>query len=425
MCAQSAGDGLLSGFRVLDLTDEKGLLCGKVLGDLGADVIKIERPGGDPARNVAPFYKDIPDPEKSLFWFYTNINKRGITLDMEAAAGRDLFGRLVKTAHFVVESFTPGYMAGLGLSYPDLEKINPAVIMTSITPYGQTGPYAMHKTTDIVICGMGGQMRCFGDSDRAPVRISQPQAFFLGGIQGVLGSMMAHYYRQSTGEGQHVDVSCQEAVALTLLSFPQYWDILKINYKREGPSMKMARPEPYGPLVRQHVYACKDGHVVGYIAGGAQSGLVASSRALTEWANSLGYAEDLRDYDWTKMDFGTMPQSDLDRVQDGLQPFLMSRTKAEIMAKAVEKSLVMIPVNNAQDVFESPQLRARGFFQPVDHPELGQALTYPGFPITITGFTDRPQRRAPLVGEHNEEIYLGELGLSRDEMARLKTAQVI
>jgi len=187
----------------------------------------------------------------------------------------------------------------------------------------------------------------------------------------------------------------------------------------------MARPAPLGPLVRQHVYACKDGYVVGYIAGGAQAGLVASSRALTEWANSLGYAGELKDYDWTKMDFGSMSQAELDRVQDALKPFLLSRTKAEIMAKAVEKSLVMVPVNNARDVLESPQYRAREFFHCVEHPELGRALTYPGFPIKMTEFSYQTPRRAPLAGEHNEEIYRGELGLSPEELVRLKAQRVI
>jgi crotonobetainyl-CoA:carnitine CoA-transferase CaiB-like acyl-CoA transferase len=134
MSEQGNSEGLLSGYRVLDLTDQKGLLSGKILGDLGADVIKIERPGGDPARNIGPFHRDIPDPQKSLFWFFTNLNKRGITLNIETADGRDIFKRLVKSAHFVIESFDPGYMDSLGLGYPELEKINPAIIVTPPSP---------------------------------------------------------------------------------------------------------------------------------------------------------------------------------------------------------------------------------------------------------------------------------------------------
>ena len=267
MSQQENSGGFLSGYRALDLTDEKGLLCGKVLGDLGADVIKIERPGGDPARNLGPFYKDTPDPEKSLFWFYTNLNKRGITLNLDTPDGRDIFRRLIKAADFVIESFEPGYLASLGLGYPDLEKVNPAIIMTSITAFGQSGPYAHYKATDVELMAMSGLMRAFGDPDRPPVRVSQPQAFFLSSMHGVVGSLLAHYYRQSTGEGQQVDVSCQEAVIRALMVFAEYWDLLKYNYKRTGSFTARARPAPLGPLLTQHIYACKDGFVSGLIQG--------------------------------------------------------------------------------------------------------------------------------------------------------------
>ena len=166
---------LLDGYRVLDLTDEKGHLCGKILGDLGADVIKIEPPGGDPARSNGPFYHDIPESNKSLYWFFTNLNKRGITLNLNRRDGRELFIRLVSTADFVIESYEPGYMKGLGLGYQELEKINPGIIMTSITSFGQTGPYAHYKTTDLVGVSMGGMSRVYGYFDSPPMRFLAPQ----------------------------------------------------------------------------------------------------------------------------------------------------------------------------------------------------------------------------------------------------------
>jgi len=425
MSEQRNSQGLLSGYRVFDLTDEKGLLCGKILGDLGADVIKIERPGGDPARDIGPFYKDIPDPQKSLFWFFTNLNKRGITLNLEAPDGQEIFKRLVKNAHFVIESYKPGYMDKLGLGYAELEKINPAIIMTSITPYGQTGPFAHYKATDIDLMAMGGLMQIFGDPDRPPVRISQPQAYFFGSIHGMAGSVMAHYHRQTSGQGQHVDVSCQEALATALLNFLEFWDILKYNTKREGSFIARARPAPLGTLLSRYVYACKDGFALGWIQGGAQAGMVASARALTEWANSLGYALELKDYDWTELDMGTVPQSEFNRVQDAVQTFLITRTKAEIMDKGVDKSILIIPATDAKDIVESPQFKAREFFVPVVHPELDQSITYPGFPVRMIDLLYKPQRRAPLIGEHNEETYIGELGFSREELARLKANRVI
>ncbi|MCP4683980.1 MAG: CoA transferase, partial [bacterium] len=185
-----------NGFRVLDLTDEKGHLCGKILGDFGADVIKIERPGGDPARNRGPFYKDIADPEKSLLWFAFNTSKKGITLDIASNDGQDIFKRLVKTADLVIESFEPGYLDRLGLGYADLEKIKPDIILTSITPFGQTGPHAHYKATDLVGVATGGLARILGDLGRAPVRMScEPQAYCQAGVHGAVGSMVAIYHR--------------------------------------------------------------------------------------------------------------------------------------------------------------------------------------------------------------------------------------
>ena len=151
--------GFLSGHRVLDLTNEVGPLCGKILGDLGADVIKIEPSCGDPGRNRGPFYKDIPHPEKSLSWWCANLNKRSVTMDLERQEDRERFRGLVKTAAFVIESFEPGYMASLGLGYDSLCQIKPDIIMTSVTPFGQTGPYAHYKATDLTLFGLGGMMR--------------------------------------------------------------------------------------------------------------------------------------------------------------------------------------------------------------------------------------------------------------------------
>jgi len=161
---------MLSPYRILDLSGEQGLLCGKILGDLGADVIKIERPGGDPARRLGPFYHDDPHPEKSLFWFALNTSKRGITLNIEDVAGRDIFRNLVKTADFVIETFSPGYLDRLGLGYRDLEKINPAVILVSITPFGQAGPYKDYKSSDIVAWAMGGENQEFTDMDAVAMK---------------------------------------------------------------------------------------------------------------------------------------------------------------------------------------------------------------------------------------------------------------
>ena len=174
MSEDSIEEALLGCYRALDLTDEKGFLCGRLLGDMGVDVIKVEQPGGDPARNIGPFYHNIPHAEKSLNWFVFNANKRGITLNLETADGQDIFKRLVGTTDFVIESFPPGYMDGLGLSYTALSEINPGVIIASITPFGQDGPYKDYKTSDLVSMAMSGLVYNSGDPDRPPVSCTVP-----------------------------------------------------------------------------------------------------------------------------------------------------------------------------------------------------------------------------------------------------------
>jgi crotonobetainyl-CoA:carnitine CoA-transferase CaiB-like acyl-CoA transferase len=415
---------LLGGCRVLDLADEKGLLCGKLLGDLGADVIKIEPPGGDPARSIGPFYEDIPHPEKSLFWFWTNLHKRGITLDIETSDGREIFKRLVGTADFVVESFEPGYMESLGLGYSELEKINPGIIMTSITPFGQTGPYAHYKTTDIVGVSMGGLVRISGEMGGPPNRFSTPQFYFLGGLHGAAGSMVAYYHRELTGEGQHVDVSCQQAVVLSLMVVAEIWDMFKYSYRGMGGSYAGARPD--GTILFSRViYPCKDGHVFAFITGAAQAGMVKSSQLLVEWANREGMCLELKDYPWQKIDAATISQEELSRITESIAAFIETRTKAELFSEALKSGILICPVSTMKDIVESPQLMDREFWEEVEHPELGTTITYPGYAIKMSETPYRVQRRPPLIGEHNEQVYEKEMGYSREQLVTLKNRGVI
>ena len=204
---------MLSCYRVLDLTDEKGFLCGKSLGDFGADVIKIEKPGGDPGRSIGPFYHDSPEPEKSLYWFAFNANKRGITLDIETADGREIFKRLVRTADVVIESFKPGYLDGLGLGYQVLSSINPAVILTSISGFGQKGPYRDFNDRDLAVWALSGYMYITGEPDRPPLAPSYPHAHLVGAMNGAVGTMVALCQRRLTGHGQQVDAPTRDYVS--------------------------------------------------------------------------------------------------------------------------------------------------------------------------------------------------------------------
>ena len=227
-------ESLLSGYRVLDLTDDKGFLCSRILADMGANVIKIEPPGGDPSRNIGPFYHDEPDPEKSLYWFAYNANKRGITLDIKTSDGRQVFTRLVETADFVIESFPPGFMDSLDLAYSSLSQVKPGIIMVSITPFGQTGPYRDYKTSDIVSMAMGGLAYMMGEPDRPPLRVSFPQAFLHASAEAAVGAMIALYHRELDGEGQWVDVSIQASLPVVTVNVIPFWELNQVILKRAG-----------------------------------------------------------------------------------------------------------------------------------------------------------------------------------------------
>ena len=392
-------DGMLSPYRVLDLTDEKGLLCGKMLGDLGADVIKIERPGGDPARNIGPFYHDEVHPEKSLFWWAFNTSKRGITLDIESREGQETFKGLVKTADFAIESFTPGYLDGLGLGYSALEKLNPGIIVVSITPFGQTGPYKDYKAPDIVAWAMGGQMYQFGDADHPPIRISQhSQAYLHAAGEAAVAAMLALYHRQITGEGQHVDVSIQESIVPVADRVTGTWDMMKVNLQRAGLAAIY-------PVTLTRIWPCRDGHVIWFYFGGVMRHL---DQPFLQWMEEEGRMTDfIRNTDWETLDWRTTTQDVVDRLEEVPARFFLEHTKAELYGESLKRRVILYPVSTAKDIVESVQLAARDFWRDVEHPELGSTIRYPGPWIKTTEIPPEIGRRAPLVGEHNEEV-LGE-----------------
>jgi crotonobetainyl-CoA:carnitine CoA-transferase CaiB-like acyl-CoA transferase len=422
---EAKAKGILGSYRVLDLTEDGCMLCGKLLGDLGADVIQVEPPGGSPTRRTGPFYHDQEDPEKSLTWFYLGLNKRGITLELGSPEGRELFKRLVATADFVIESYRPGYMGSIGLGHEHLRQIKADIITTSITPFGQSGPYVHYQVTDIVGVALSGMMYIYGEPDRAPVRLPAPQFYLQGGLQAAMGTMVAHYHRELTGEGQHVDQSCQQAVILTLMNTLQIWDLNRFNIRGSGPGTFLPRATPPGPLFARAIYRCKDGYVIGGLGGGAQAGRVASSKALVNWANEDGYMMELKDFDWAAMGSQEVTQEEVDHRARLLEEFLMTKTKTECLERAVRDAILLMPISDIKDVVESPQMAYRGFFSQVEHPELGETITYPGFPVVTSEMQPRIQRRAPLIGEHNEEVYGEELGLSDKQLAVLRAKGVI
>jgi crotonobetainyl-CoA:carnitine CoA-transferase CaiB-like acyl-CoA transferase len=392
--------GMLSPYRVLDLTDEKGWVCGKIMGDLGADVIKIEPPGGDPGRNIGPFYHDEVDPEKSLYWFAFNTSKRGITLDIEKKSDKEVFRKLVKTADFVIESFSPGYLDKLGLGYSDLEKLNPGLIMVSISPFGQTGPYKDYKASDIIACAMGGHMLPLGDADRPPVGIGYYfQGYLHAGAASVVGALMALNQRRETGQGQHIDVSMQEAVSYLVLGALANYDIGKIVRKRG---------EMMGTGIRlPTMWPCKDGLVV-FLFYWGEHGVRGTKRSgpLVKYMSDEGMADEfLKSIDFSTKTSASLTREEADKIEKQVVNFFMTHTKAELFKAVSTYDALIYPVATVSDMPDDIQLASRKFWVDIEHPELGANITYPGAFTLSSEAPPRVSRRAPLIGEHNKEIF--------------------
>jgi len=411
---------MLNGYRVLDLTDDKGALCSRILADLGADVIKIEKPEGDKSRNIGPFFQNISDPAKSLFWFAYNLNKRGITLDIETRDGQELFVRLVGKADFVIESFPVGYMEGLGLDYSALSKINPHIVMTSITPFGQTGPSKDYKASDIVVMAMGGFMYITGNPEDPPLRLSVPQAFLLASAHAAAATMIAHYYRQTSGTGQHVDVSAQQCVVWELANAIPLWELNQIILKRAGSYLSGR----WTGTKQRLLWPCKDGYVIFYVMGGIAG--AQTNRSIFKWMEEENMAPDyFREFDWETLDMTEQTQGMQQLIEEPIANFFLLHTKEELYVEGQKRDIVIGPVSSLGDILADPQLASRNFWIDIEHNEPGATIRYPGAFVKASETPCVIECRAPLIGEHNLEIYEEELGLSLDTITALKQARVI
>ena len=418
MVDQVPGKKMLQGCRALDLTDEKGFLCGKILADLGVDVIKVEKPGGDPSRRIGPFWHDIVHPEKSLYWFAYNSDKRGITLNIETADGREIFKKLVKTSDFIIESFPPGYMETLGLGYSALSNIKGTIILTSITPFGQTGLYRDYEASDIVVMGMSGELFLTGDSDRPPVNISIPQACLHAGADAAVGTLLAYHHRRKSGEGQHVDISMQQSAAWFLAMTIPYWEINKIILGRVGTFRSGSIS-----TVQRQVWPCKDGYVFFFMMGGIQG--AKTCRPLVKWMDDERMGDEfLMTFEWEQFDMATATQELIDRISKPIANFFLVHTKKEVLEAAITKNISVCPLFSMQDLLNDPHLAARGYWTQIEYPELKTTIPYPKQFIRSSENEVATRLRAPLIGEHNGEIY-GEIGLSGQDVVTLKEAGII
>ncbi len=407
--------GMLSPYRVLDLTDEKGFLCGKILGDLGAEVIKIEKPGGDRARMTGPFYHDAAGPENSLYWWGYNANKKSVTLDIEKPEGRDILKELVRTADILVESFDPGLMEESGLGYEALSRVNPSLIMTSITGFGQNGPCRNFRTTDLILWAMSGNQYIYGDTDRPPLAPSFPITGAFGALQGAIGTMIALFNRTRTGEGQYVDVSAQ--MSLFWATGPEYqglWEFERILLKRSGPNWLNALADISIPVI----YSCSDGAVTFFPFFGPLR--VKSNQALAEWMKGDGVDPgDFGDPASYMAEWGNLGEERISGWTDAFAAFFARKTKKELLEGAAARDIILYPIFTPRDIAEFPQLESRNFWVEVAHPGIEEPVLYPGAFFRTNGPACVTGRRPARIGEHNGEIFGNELGFSEGDLERL------
>ncbi len=395
----------LEGIKVLDLSQcVSGPYCTKLLGAFGAEVIKVEKPNeGDISRRLGPFPGDKPHPERSGLFLYLNTSKKSVTLSVKTRTGIKILKELVKAADVLVENFEPGVMASLGLDYEALEKINPRLVMTSVTDFGQAGPYRNYKSASIVNYALSGHMYVNGAPDREPLQGAGLQPEYQGGLHGFLGTIAALYYREEAGQGQYVDVSIQEAMA----GFHQsnVTDYTYIGQIKHRPGNR-SDSRPYAAI-----YPCKDGYIT----------LCAPTQLQEEALYTLIGKPEMKDDPRFRSSEDIIKNAD---AWDALvRPWFKTRTKEEIFHTCAEWRIPAAPVSNPEDIINDPHFQARGFWVELEHPEVG-SLIYPGAPFKMSATPGRAVR-APLLGEHNEEIYCGRLGYSREDMGKLRQTGII
>ena len=391
--------GVLAPYRVLDLTDESGFSCGKILADLGADVIKVEPPVGDATRRI-----------DGLYFTSYNTGKRGITLNLETARGLDMLQHMAARADFVIETFPPGT-----LDHQRMREQNPRLIIVSITPFGQTGPYRDYKSSDLIIMAMGGLMSLIGEPGKAPLRVSLPQSPMWAGMYGAAGALVAHYHREATNIGQHVDISMQSSMLWAMAHAPAFWATNRVCPQRDGS--RITGRSMTGARMRA-IYECKDGYL-NFIIYGGNAGR-RSNQALVQWMAEHGLAtERLLNKDWSRFSIQTSAQEEIDEIEQPAAKLFRLYRKSEFLDQAFNREIMGYPVMNAHDILSDPHLHDREFWRSLDN------LKFPGLFARFSDCAPPPMRPAPRVGEHNAEVYRSEFGFGEAELARLREEKVI
>ncbi len=393
----------LAGRRVLELTDEKGCYAGKLFADMGADVIKVEPLSGDPCRRIPPFASR--GHGDSLYFLYMNSSKRGVTLNLEHRRGRDLLRGLVASADLILESFPAGYLRGLGLGYESLSAAAPALVMTSISGFGSYGIHSSWEVSDLVTSAMSGALYVTGEEQDPPVRSAGFQAYMSASLSAAAGSMIALYAAAMSGRGQYVDISVQESMAAVshICGAGKFLDDGMVP-RRRGSSLFASVPSG--------AYRCRDGLIYLMVNRPAHW------QSLAAWVHEVTGNQEILD----PMFEG--PSSNRIEHRELLDIFIgemCSRFSVEEFYRQGQgRHIAVAPVNDAAAVIADPQLQARGYFTRVRDGRACAAMLYPGAPYRHSLTPWRMSRRAPCLGEHNEEVFGRELGLSTAKIERLR-----
>jgi len=410
--------GLLSPYRVLDLSDEKGTVCGFILAQLGAEVIKVEPPQGGNERKKGPFVGGAKEPGESLFWSAFNRGKKGVTLNLESDDGKGILKKLVQKADIVLESFRPGYLEHSGLGYSVFSELNKGVVLVSITPFGQTGPYSMCEGPDLVVAALSGYLYLCGDTDRAPVRVTYPLSYGYAATNAAAAALVALYEREASGIGQHVDVAAQEAMTEFTLMAPTFWEAMKTIPRRAGQS------RGGGSVSIRDTWECKDGWVAFSIYGGEFGGRM--NKALMDWLDSEGLAaQDVKSLDWYNLDMAKVSDEVVAEIEECIGNFFKRHTKAELFEGCMERGINLCPVWTSPDLLDFGQLKERNYWVTTDHPELGMSLKHTGPFFSSTEVDGLVRGPAPQMGQHNDEIYSDLLNYSEAEIHHLRKEGVI
>src|SRR5580700_1427542 len=403
----------LSGIRVLDLADNAVAYASRLLADLGAEVIRIEPPPGSALRRAAPLAV-TEDGVASCAHAFWNANKKAITLDLNCADGRRLFRDLVAKSDVVIETFAPGTLAGWGIGYEALKERNPGIILVSVTPYGQTGPCAKFRATDLTLLAAGGLLSLGGYPETGPVAVAGEQGYLAAAIFGAVATLKALLERQGTNHGQWLDVSGQECIAFALEDAIPEWYLSHSIRRRTGDQ---AREAGTG------VYPCQDGYV-SMVAG--RLGTAKAFKTLVQWIADSGTpgGSELLDEHWQDFKFRQSPQG-IARFAEIFGAFCASRSKQELYREGQARQIALAPVNSVADIVEDPQLRANGFFRSLHDGALDRDVTMPGPPYRLARTPATLRSAAPASGKHNRAIYLDELGLSEGDLCALASAGVV